>query len=182
MTNQVTIATDNGSCIKRFAEVRPLHHSPDSNLFIVDGTYLYYLLKQEAINAPQVIRNFAGATAHILYYLHAHGEVNQDLSSLIAHGITPKVVDPTWNSKGKPKSLAPIILTDLLLTAENFRQVVLVTANSEYAPAITTLNRRGRTRVSVAAYLHYPISDALLQSVGTVIDLSKPFTLKNYAH
>jgi hypothetical protein len=181
MTNQVTIATDNGSCIKRFAEVRPLHHSPDSNLFIVDGTYLYYLLKQEAINAPQVIRTFAGATAQVLYYLHAHSEVNQDLANLIAHGITPKVVDPTWNSKGKPKSLAPIILTDLLLTAENFRQVVLVTANSEYAPAITALNRRGRTHVSVAAFLHHPISEAL-QSVGTVIDLSKPLSIKNHAH
>jgi NYN domain len=147
-------------------------------LTLVDGACLAHCQKYQQFEPISLIKRLS-PDARCIYYSYASGSAPAP-DRLVSCGIAPVVVDPHWNTTGRPKGLAPRMLPDLLLYGEDYRLVILVSASGDFAPAVRALNQRGKTCVKVAAFSSCPISKPLLDTAGEIIDLCKLST--NYSH
>ncbi|MFM7530732.1 MAG: NYN domain-containing protein [Nodosilinea sp.] len=148
-----------------FTQVSPVRQrtSTDSTLLLVDGAYLAHAQKHEQFDPILLIKTLYPAAASF-YYKYSISTAPTP-SRLVSCGIFPVVIDSHWNSTGRPKGLAPKMLPDLLLYGEDYDQVIVVTASSEFVPAVAALNQRAKTTVKVAAFSSCPVSSALTVSI-----------------
>lgn len=141
------------------------------SLLLVNGAYLSHCQKCQNFDSIHLVKQLA-PSASCLYYSYANSSAPSPLE-LVSNGIFPVVVDPSWNTSGRPKGLDPYILPDLLLYGETYDRVIIITASGDFVPSIKALNQREITKVEVAAFLCCPISAPLIEVCPSIIDLTQ---------